>query len=139
MDLLPCQRMICVRGLTTVLSSISGVYVESLPIVHQLNRFLPLKLTLMTRCSFLRRALAMENSNDYGCVFFDETVIVGVIMSTAAPVFSFLLYKLLRVKDAFKLQREFIWVFIGTWTLIREKTAFVRVVHILGDVDDFGC
>lgn len=73
----------------------------------------------------------MESSNDFGCVFFDETVLLGGIMLTAAPAFSFLLYKFLQVKDAFKLQREFIWLFIGTWTLIRERTRFFRVVLVL--------
>lgn len=64
----------------------------------------------------------MESSNDYGCALFDETVMLGVIMLTAAPGFGFLLYKLSQVNDTFKLRREFTWVFNTTVVIIRERT-----------------
>lgn len=63
----------------------------------------------------------MESRNDYGCAFFGETVIVGVALSTSAPGVGFLIYKLSQVNDAFKLRREFIWVFMVLVPLISER------------------
>jgi len=62
-------------------------------------------------------------SNDYGCAFFEEVVVNGVVTLLSAPSFSFLLYKLSQVNDAFKLRREITWVFNVTFFLTRETTA----------------
>jgi len=49
-------------------------------------------------------------SNDYGCAFFEEVVVNGVVTLLSAPSFSFLL-------------REITWVFNVTFFLTRETTA----------------
>lgn len=63
----------------------------------------------------------MEIRNDYGCAFFDETVVLGVSLSIAAPGFGFLVYKLLQVNDAFKLRREFTRVLLAVVPLTSKK------------------
>lgn len=67
--------------------------------------------------------LVMWGSNEYGCAFFEEVVVNGIVTLVSAPSFTFLLYKLSQVNDAFKLRREITWVFNVTFFLTRERTA----------------
>ncbi|CAN0450348.1 unnamed protein product, partial [Ectocarpus sp. 12 AP-2014] len=62
--------------------------------------------------------LAMESRSNYGCAFFEETVVLGVVIVTMSPGYVFLIYKLSTVDDAFKLRREFAGTFIGFFVAI---------------------
>lgn len=70
----------------------------------------------------------MGSRNDYGCLIFDEAVVLRVAIVTAGPGFTFLLYKFSQVNDAFRLRREFTWVFITTILSVGERTEVHPVV-----------
>ncbi|CAB1100119.1 unnamed protein product [Ectocarpus sp. CCAP 1310/34] len=54
---------------------------------------------------------ARHYRHDYGCAFFEETIVIGTMALLNAPGFTFLLFKLSQVQDVYKLRREFTWVF----------------------------
>ena len=60
---------------------------------------------------FCGDTMEMGSSDNYGCAFFDETLMLGVVMFTAGPGNMFLIYLFSQVNDAFKLRVEFIWIY----------------------------
>lgn len=71
---------------------------------------------------FCGGVIRMGSRNNYGCAFFDETVLLGVVLLIAGPGFLFLLYRFSQVNDAFRLRPEFIWVFSVKCSVTGERT-----------------
>ncbi|CAB1110920.1 unnamed protein product [Ectocarpus sp. CCAP 1310/34] len=70
---------------------------------------------------------ARHYRHDYGCAFFEETIVLGTMMLLNAPGFVFLLYKLSQVQDVFKLRREFTWVF----NVVSSVTSVYMLIQVL--------
>lgn len=67
--------------------------------------------------------LATRSSNEYGCTFFQEAEVNGIVSICTTPILVFLLCKLRRMNDAFKLRREMCWTYYTALVLSSEGTS----------------
>jgi len=75
------------------------------------------------RSTSVLRILVTRNSHEYGCNFFEEAEVNAVFTLCTAPILVFLLCKLRRMNDAFKLRREMCWTYYTSLLLSSERTA----------------
>jgi len=75
------------------------------------------------RSTSVPRILVTRNSHEYGCNFFEEAEVNAVFTLCTAPILVFLLCKLRRMNDAFKLRREMCWTYYTSLLLSSERTA----------------
>ena len=82
----------------------------------------PIRARLWHNTQLFHDVFAMGSSNVFGCEFLENTTCLLGMLLVLGPGFAFLVFKLTQVDDAFKLQREFMWMLLGTVLFAGEIT-----------------